>query len=86
MLPATIVPEAVVGPEVCHNPTFEMFAEAVMNELALENVAVLRRVLDVELVAAVKAARTTLPEPFVETSPAWVVSAAEGAPPVPNAA
>jgi hypothetical protein len=65
---------------------FEMLAEAVMKELALENVAVLRRVLELELVAAVKAALTTEPEPLVDTSPESVVSEAAGAPPVPRAA
>ena len=76
VLPAISVPEAVVGPEVCHKPIFEMFAVAVMKLLALENVAVLRSVFEEELVAAVSAARTTEPEPLVETSPACVVSAA----------
>ena len=45
MLPATSVPEAVVGPEVCHSPMLLMLAAAVMKLLALENVAVCRSVL-----------------------------------------
>lgn len=86
VLPIIKVPDAVVGPDVCQSPMFEMLADAVRNELALENVAVLRSVLELELVAAVNAARTTEPEPLVDTSPAWVVSDAAGAPPVPSAA
>lgn len=84
--PCSSVPEAVVGPEVCHRPTFEMLADAVMKLLAELKVAVLRRVFEVLEVAAVKAALTTEPEPLVETSPDWVVSEAAGAPPVPRAA
>jgi len=86
VFPIISVPDAVVGPEVCHSPMFEILALAVRNELALENVAVLRSVLELELVAAVKAARTTEPEPLVDTSPDCVVSDAAGAPPVPRAA
>jgi len=75
-----------IGPGVCHSPMFEMLAEAVKNEAALEKVAVLRSVLEVDDVAAVRAARTTEPDPLVDTSPACVVSEAAGAPPVPSAA
>lgn len=62
-----------------------MLAAAVKNEAALENVAVKRTVFEADEVAAVIAERTTEPEPLVTTSPAREVSAAEGAPPVPNA-
>ena len=81
MLPANSVPEAVVGPDTPNKPMLLMLAEAVTKLLALEKVAVLRSVLEPELVAAVKAARTTEPEPLVETSPDSVVSDAAGAPP-----
>lgn len=85
VFPANKVPDAVVGPDTLNKPTFEMLADAVMNELALENVAVNRTVFDVDDVAAVTADRTTEPEPLVETSPERVVAAAPGAPPVPKA-
>lgn len=86
MLPANNVPEAVVGPEMLNSPMFEMLAVAVMKLFELENVAVFCNDLDVDDVAAVIAARTTEPEPLVETSPLSVVAAAAGAVPVPSAA
>ena len=64
----------------------EIDAVAVTNELALENVAVHTKALELELEAAVIAARRTEPEPLVETSPESVVDVAVGAPPVPRAA
>lgn len=85
VFPANKVPEAVVGPETLNIPTFEMFAAAVMNELAELNVAVKRTVFDEDDVAAVTAERTTEPEPFVDTSPLRVVAEAAGAVPVPKA-
>lgn len=85
VLPANNEPDAVVGPETLNKPMFEMFAEAVTNEFADENVAVKRTVFEFDDVAAVTAERTTDPEPFVDTSPAKAVSVAPGAPPVPRA-
>ena len=85
VFPANNEPDAVVGPDTLNNPTFEILADAVMNEFALEKVAVNRIVFDVDDVAAVTAERTTEPEPFVETSPERDVSDADGAPPVPRA-
>ena len=54
VLPAIRVPEAVVGPEVCHKPMLLMLAAAVMKLLAELKVAVLRSVLELLDVAAVK--------------------------------
>lgn len=85
VFPANNEPDAVVGPDTLNNPTLEMFADAVMNEFALEKVAVKRTVFDDDDVAAVTAERTTDAEPFVDTSPESDVSAAAGAPPVPKA-
>jgi hypothetical protein len=63
----------------------EIEAVAVINELALAKVAVITRAEELDEVAAVKAERTTEPEPLVETSPDRVVDVAVGAPPVPRA-